>query len=161
MQKRFWILCLVTTLLCLGGCDRDTPVKTAETEENAKEYYVFDPAVTWELRPLVTGDGVPLWDNVGETNYARVDYAVTEDGVTWLYQELLYDEIGAVTGFVTHTETFGWDGAGHGRQAHPWKGTGMMPSIRTAWEPMGDGTFLLSEFTGSYQNPGYRLVQYD
>jgi len=161
MRISMGILCIVLALLCLGGCDRDTSEETAKTEEKAKEYYVFDPAVTWELHPLVTGDGKTLGDNGNETEYQTLDYAISEEGVTWLYQELLYDEIGAVTGFVTHTETFGWDGVGKGRQAHPWKGTGFLASLRTAWEPFGDGTFLLAEVTGSYSNPGYRLTRYD
>lgn len=161
MRISMGILGIVLALLCLGGCDRDTSEETAETEEKAKEYYPFDPAVTWELHPLVTCDGEPLWFTGNDTEYVPVDYAVSEEGVTWLYEEFLFDEIGAVTGFLTHTETFGWDGVGQGRQTHPWKGTATMPTGRTAWEPCGDGTFLLSEFTGTYQKPGYRLIRYD
>jgi len=161
MKRSGVLLCMTLLLLCLGGCDRTADGGTEEETEKAKEYYIFDPAVTWELHPLVTGDGEPLWCLANDTEYKPVDYAVTEDGVTWLYEEFLLDEIGAVTGFVTHTETFGWDGVGQGRQAHPWKGTVTMPTGRTAWESWGDGTFLLSEFTGSYQNPGYRLIRYD
>ena len=74
MRVSMGILCIVLTLLCLGGCDRDPE----ETEE-VKEYYVFDPAVAWELRPLVTGDGVPLWYVANDMEYKPVDYAVTED----------------------------------------------------------------------------------
>ena len=106
MKRTVRILCLLLAMSCLGGCD-SRPAE--ETESAEKEYYVFDPAVTWELRPLVTGDGEPLWYTGNKTEYAPVDYAVTEEGVTWLYQELLYDETGAVTGFVTHTKTFGWE----------------------------------------------------
>ncbi len=156
MRVSMGILCIVLTLLCLDGCDRDPE----ETEE-VKEYYVFDPAVTWELRPLVTGDGVPLWYVANDMEHKPVDYAVTEEGVTWLYEKFLYDETGAVTGFVTYTETFGWDGVGHGRQAHPWKGTDTMPTGFTAWESCGDGTWLITEFAGTWHEVEYNLLAYN
>lgn len=148
---------LMTVLLLFSACDSSEPEGFRKQE---KKYHTFDPAVTWELLPLVSESGEPVKDR--DTTYRPLDYSVMEDGIVWLCDRSETDENGYVKAVHIYTETFDFDGNSLGVTEHPLDRKYRIPSLYAAWEILPDGEYLLAEaYSVGFNKQEMRMIRYD